>query len=131
MKNKNIRDLTPQEMQCPPFGACPAIYESNDCIAGLACPGVYEVVELTPKEEKCIAGIGCPAAYKLRQLTPQIIRNCVVGACPEIYEANKNSYLIVGKIIDAKEFGLESRVGQGETLISIPKTLIDKMERGI
>ncbi|MEK6819001.1 MAG: hypothetical protein AABY10_03645 [Nanoarchaeota archaeon] len=37
--------------------------------------------------------------------------------------------LIIGKVVDAKTFGLESKVGKGETLVSVPKDLIDKMER--
>lgn len=50
MENKytNLREVTPQEMQCSPVGACPSIYEGLKKLTFLemcgvgACPSGYE-----------------------------------------------------------------------------------------
>ena len=88
-----LRELTPGEMICPPWGGCPAIYE----------------LERKTPEEMCPPFGTCPDIYQGKEGTPQ-----------------ENNYIIVGKLIDSSEFGLEGRVGEGEVLISIPKRLIDE-----
>lgn len=63
---------------------------------------------------------------------------CGFGACPAVYEATKeidskdyeqNVYLVVGKTVNPKGTGLESNIGNDETLIEIPKELIDKLKK--
>lgn len=100
----------------------------NYCFGGLGCPALYEVVEVTPDEQRCFGGIGCPSVFQLRRLTPEE-QSCGVAACPEVYADNKDNYLIVGKVADAKQFGLESKVGKGEVLVSIPRAIIDGMKK--
>jgi len=63
----------------------------------------------------------------LREITPQYLM-CSGSCCPRIYEG-KGKYLIIGKKVDPKEFGLKGKVGEGEVLIKIPKALIDKKEK--
>ncbi len=55
---------------------------------------------------------------------------CVVLTCPAIYEVKgKEVYLIIGKTINPAEAGLEKKVGDGESLIEVPRALIDKRKR--
>ena len=65
--------------------------------------------------------------YKLSELTPENML-CGVCVCPGVYVGMKDNYLIIGKIEKAEEFGLEKKVGEGETLISVPKGLIDNVK---
>jgi hypothetical protein len=88
----------------------------------------YKLIDVTSQEQTCVLGTGCPAVFDLRRLTPEEQR-CGIGACPEVYEQNKDCYLIIGRVVDAKQFGLEKKVGEGEMLISVPKGLIDGMKR--
>ncbi len=62
--------------------------------------------------------------YKIKNITPKDMM-CIIGACPAIYE-NESKYLIVGKIADAKKFGLEKKIGADECLIEVDKKLIDE-----
>lgn len=50
--------------------------------------------------------------------------------CHGIYEDSQNQkYVIIGNLEKPEEFGLEKKVGEGEVLISVPRNLIDDMER--
>jgi len=64
--------------------------------------------------------------YKLKNLTPKDMQ-CAIGACYSIYETNQNSYLIIGTSMSPQDFGLEKKVAEHETLIEVPKKLIDEM----
>jgi len=83
----------------------------------------YRLKEITPEEMTCLVGL-CPAIYEVQELTPKEMQ-CGIAACPAIFEQNKDNYLIIGRIIDAKQTGLEGKVGKGEVLIQVPKKLID------
>lgn len=87
----------------------------------------YKINEITPKEYQCTA-VTCPAIYEgVKELTPKEMA-CGVGTCPSSYEAKrkgKEVYLIVGKSVNPADVGLESKVGEGEALIEVPKKLID------
>ena len=86
----------------------------------------YEIKELTPKEMLCVGVAFCPAIY---EITPKEML-CVAGPCPAIYENKEESkYLIIGKIADAKKFGLEKKIGKDEMLIEVDKRLIDEKGR--
>ena len=61
--------------------------------------------------------------YQLRDITPKEM-SCVVGACPRIYKTNRNTYVIIGKFVNPEDAGLEKKVGEGESLIEIPKGLL-------
>ncbi|MEK6823434.1 MAG: hypothetical protein AABY06_00205 [Nanoarchaeota archaeon] len=83
----------------------------------------YEIKELTPKEMLCIGVMACPAIY---EITPKEMQCGIVGVCPAIYDNREESkYLIIGKIADAKKFGLEKKIGKDEMLIEVDKRLID------
>ncbi len=65
---------------------------------------------------------------KLIERTPSELR-CSEGCCPAIYEKTSKKgaeYLVIGKVVDAKKWGLNKKVGKDEILVSIPKDLIDK-----
>ena len=84
-------------------------------------------------------------SYKLRELTPESER-CGVGPCPSIYEVKNDSqgcfggvgcpevipqtdrYLIIGKKLEPKEYGLEQKVAEHEVLIEVPRNIIDKLD---
>ena len=82
----------------------------------------YKLKELTPQEYLCILGT-CPRIYELAKL------ECGVGACPKVYSDENKNYLIIGKKVNPQKFGLEEKIGKNETLISIPKDLIDKLNK--
>jgi hypothetical protein len=85
----------------------------------------YNINELTPKSMQCLLG-GCPKIY---EVTPENQR-CISTACPSIHqEDEQGNYLIVGKVVNPSEFGLEGKVGEGEVLIKVPKALIDEKEK--
>ncbi|MFA6023332.1 MAG: hypothetical protein WC781_04560 [Candidatus Pacearchaeota archaeon] len=90
----------------------------------------YKIKDITPEKIQCVAG-ACPAIYEgIQEITPGEMK-CVLGACPSNYRASregKEVYLIVGKQINPSDAGLESKVGKGETLIEVPRALIDKRE---
>ena len=82
----------------------------------------YKIKEITPKEMKCI-NASCPAIY---EITPKDMQ-CASLLCPAIYNnKEKGKYLIIGNIADAKKYGLEKKVGEGEVLIMVDKKLIDE-----
>jgi hypothetical protein len=62
-----------------------------------------------------------------KELTPKL-EMCIVGSCPAIFETNKKSYAVIGKVLNAKELGIGKRVGKNEVLIEVPKNIIDKKE---
>ncbi len=103
---------------CSAIG-CPQIYEivKTECIIG-SCPSIYGV-----KSTECMVG-ACPTIYNVTK------EDCVGGGCPPIFEGleNKDVYLIVGKQIKPEEFeGLAGKVGVGEGVIAVPKSLVDKL----
>lgn len=106
-ENYNLRERTPNSMMCFPLPGCPAIFELTpkdmQCVVG-ACPAIYQ--SDSPAKEACFGGIGCPTIEK-----------------------REGSYLIVGELVKAEEFGLEKKVGEGEVLIKVPMKLIDEMQR--
>ncbi|HLD15644.1 MAG TPA: hypothetical protein VJB94_03640 [Candidatus Nanoarchaeia archaeon] len=70
----------------------------------------------------CVIG-GCPTLYELAE-------ECVYGACPRVFEdrENKEVFIVVGKAMNPGDFdGLEGKVGEGETIVAIPKNLIEKL----
>ena len=84
----------------------------------------YGIKEITPKARQCGYAVACPAIY---EVTPKYMQCGPALACPAIYDNKEESkYLIVGKIADAKKYGLEKKVGEDEILIEVPKKLIDE-----
>ena len=62
-----------------------------------------------------------------KELTPKSM-TCGWGMCPAIFETDNNSYLLVGKKVNAKKLGILNRVNKEEVLIEVPKNLIDKKQ---
>ena len=90
----------------------------------------YNIAEVTPFEMRCGVGM-CPGIYEgIKIVSPE--NECGLGACPAVYETSDEAtgvYLVIGKLIDPKLAGLEKKIGDGETLIEIPRNLIDSMNR--
>lgn len=90
----------------------------------------YKIRNRTPEHMAC-ALLSCPAIYEgFKEVTPES-DHCGVLSCPAIYEGkqeNKNIYLIIGKVVNPADAGLEKKVGEDETLIEVPRTLIDDLE---
>ena len=59
-----------------------------------------------------------------RELTAKKDR-CGIGACPAIFETNNGSYAIIGRKLNAKKLGIDSRLSKDEILIEIPKKIVD------
>ncbi len=69
--------------------------------------------------------------YKIRDVTPKAYQ-CAWGTCPSINEAERKDqkvYLIVGKVVNPADAGIEKKVGEGEALIEVPRGLIDGIVR--
>ena len=84
----------------------------------------YFLREITPKENMCLQ-YACPAIY---EKTPQE-NSCALTYCPGIHKTEGETYLIIGKVVNPKDLGLEGKVGDDEMLIEIPKNIIDNMEK--
>ncbi|WP_040252099.1 hypothetical protein [Psychroserpens mesophilus] len=64
---------------------------------------------------------------KIKDITPDK-HKCVIGACPTIIETNKDTYIIIGSIVESdilKKLSLEKKVGVNEIAIEVPKSLIN------
>ncbi len=103
-----LKNLTPPEM-------CTAI----------ACPTVYELEEIASVD--CTA-IACPTVYQPKEISSE---DCGVGSCAGVYEGEpgKEVYIIIGKQLNPEEVGLAHKVGEGETLIEIPKGLLASLQK--
>ena len=63
----------------------------------------------------------------LKNVTPQSLRCAGIG-CPSIYEAEDDSYVIIGKLVSktvAKE--LKNSISEAEAAINVPKRLLEKL----
>jgi hypothetical protein len=67
---------------------------------------------------------------KLKEITPQHL-NCGIGACPAIFETENGDYVLIGEEVSSADQGgtLQGRVGPGETVIKIPRGLIQDIVR--
>ena len=87
----------------------------------------YAIRNVTPESMMCIIA-SCPSIYEgIRELTP-IGMSCIIASCPSSYEAERDGekvYLIIGRVINPSDAGLEGKVGNGEALIEVPRALID------
>ena len=65
----------------------------------------------------------------LQRLTPPFMQ-CVIGACSEVYGTDRDTYIIIGKVLDKKtvEEFLPGKVGATEIAIEVPKALLQSME---
>ena len=61
----------------------------------------------------------------IRELTPKEMY-CSTGLCPAIFETDENSYVLIGKKIDADKLGIGKRVADDEVVVEVPRRLIDK-----
>ena len=59
-----------------------------------------------------------------KELTPKEML-CIIGGCPAIFETNKDSYIVIGKIQNATHLGISNRVSKNEIIIEVPKKLLD------
>jgi len=65
--------------------------------------------------------------YKIKEITPKSMQCAGAFGCPAIYDIGEK-YGIVGKIEDAKKYGLEKKIGEEECLIVVDKKLIDEKQ---
>ncbi len=58
---------------------------------------------------------------KVKDITPEQFR-CVIGGCPAILQTNRQSLLIVGRILSTEEIRqvAPGRVGPDETIVEVP-----------
>ena len=62
-----------------------------------------------------------------KELTPKKMM-CLYETCPAIFETNKKTYAVIGKVLNANRLGISKRIGKDEVLIEVPKKLIDNKE---
>jgi hypothetical protein len=63
------------------------------------------------------------------EITPEDFY-CGIGACPSIFKTNRNTYLIVGSILDEKlRSEISHKIGEGEDAIEIPIELINDLKK--
>ncbi len=84
----------------------------------------YGLKNLTPPE--MCAAMACPKIYELEEISSQ---DCAAAACSGVYrpKSGKDVYVIIGKQLSPEDVGLESRVGEGETVIEIPKGILKNL----
>ena len=88
----------------------------------------YNLRDLTPESMRCIVG-NCSAIYEITSVKAEDCASAMVG-CPTVYGDIDNTkiYLIVGKKLNPKEFGLVEKIAESETLIAVPRSLLDKLK---
>ena len=57
--------------------------------------------------------------------------SCLVGTCPSIFEAQNDTYIIVGKKQQKKHLTekVKNKIGKDEIAIEVPKGLIDDLNK--
>lgn len=62
---------------------------------------------------------------KLKEITPEHLR-CVIGACPAVYETDRGTYVLIGKIVNDTDIAnvLAGMVGADEMAVEIPKEFL-------
>ena len=60
---------------------------------------------------------------KIRNVTPESHR-CAGGACPAFFKTDRDSFLIVGKMVSSPPEELEGKVGPEEAVVEIPAGLL-------
>jgi hypothetical protein len=65
---------------------------------------------------------------KLKEITPEHLR-CVVGACPAVYETDRGTYVLIGKIVNDVNIAnlLAGKVGADEMVVEIPKEFLSSL----
>jgi hypothetical protein len=65
---------------------------------------------------------------KLKEITPEYLR-CVIGTCPAVYETDRGTYILIGKVVKSADIGssLAERIGPDETVVEIPKELVSNL----
>lgn len=84
----------------------------------------YGLKNLTPPE---MCGIGaCPKIYELEEISSE---DCGIGSCSKVYrpKGDGDVYVIVGTQLSPVDVGLEGKVGEGETVIEVPKRLLENL----
>jgi hypothetical protein len=94
-----MKNVTPGDMLCH-VGMCPTIFE------------------VTPEDLRCFTG-NCPSIF---EVTPDAAK-CEAVACPAIYE-QEDGYLIVGKAIADVPEEVRARIGEGETVVWVPRGMV-------
>ena len=62
-----------------------------------------------------------------KELTPKL-KMCIIGTCPAIFKTNKETYAVIGKVLNAEQLGISKRVGKDEILVEVPKSIIDNKQ---
>ena len=66
----------------------------------------------------------------LIEVTPNAYRCPPFGGCAAIYLTTRDSYLIVGAVVDPDSIdSLRQKISRGETAIEVPRGLIDNLVR--
>ena len=65
--------------------------------------------------------------FKATEITHMSMRS-LIGACPAVFKTNRDSFVIVGNILDKEVYEeVGFKIGKGETAIEVQKDLITKL----
>ena len=67
---------------------------------------------------------------RLKEITPNHLRNICwpLPGCPALFiSEDDDQYVLIGKHIDAADYGIADRVAQGEVAISVPKQIFEEL----
>lgn len=87
----------------------------------------YRLKNLTPPEMCQVAA--CPQIYELEKISSE---DCTLLACSAVYrpKGEGDIYVVVGIQLSPADVGLEGKVGDGETVIEVPKRLLENLGDG-
>jgi len=67
---------------------------------------------------------------ELTDIAPERLR-CILGACRAVFESDRGTYVIVGRMLGGKDAGAaEGSIGTGEAAIEIPKEFLREIVEG-
>jgi len=62
----------------------------------------------------------------LNELTPEALR-CAVGPCPSVFETDRGTLIVIGRIVQDEEALrlLRGKIGEGESAVELPKAFFE------
>lgn len=62
----------------------------------------------------------------LTELTPEMLR-CAVGPCPSVFETDRGTFIVIGKVVQDEEALrlLRGKIGEGESAVELPRAFFN------
>ena len=80
-------------------------------------------------ENKQLTNLSSKETKTIKEITP-IQFMCILTACPSIFEAEKGTFLIIGKKLDNENIPdeVKRKIGSDEMVIEVPKNLLTDLD---